>query len=97
MFPSLKYLLHLCGTVYYAEYIVLLCCSLFFGRLMIIGSVKLGYCELVLERQCTEACKAIKILSSDSFGICPEVVWDSIHCLMIYYKQCICKKEACIL
>lgn len=51
-------------------------CSPFLGRLMTIGSAELGCTELLLERQCSKADKVIKILSSDSFGACPEVVWD---------------------
>lgn len=78
---SLRQTLLLCGTDYYAEYIVLFCCSLFLGRLMIIGSVKLDYWELVLERQYTKAYKVIKILSSDSFSACPKYVWDYFYSL----------------
>ena len=35
----------------------------------------------MLETQCTKAYKVIKILSSDSFGVCPEVVWDYFYSL----------------
>lgn len=54
-------------------------CSPFLGRLMATGSAKLGYPELLLE--CSRADKVIEILSSDSFGVCPEVVWDYSYSL----------------
>lgn len=57
-------------------------CSPSLGRRMTVGSAKLGYSELLLERQRSKADKVIEILSSGSFGVCPQVVWDywtSLH------------------
>lgn len=57
-------------------------CSPSLGRQMTAGSAKLGYTELLLERQHSKADKVIEILSSCSSGVCPHVVWDywtSLH------------------
>lgn len=67
---------------------------------MTTGSVKRGYQELLLERECTKAYNVIKILPSDALVFAQKLFGiTSVHWIMGYYKRCTCKKEAfaCIL
>lgn len=65
-------------------------CSPSLGRWVTVGSAKLDFTELLLERQHSKADKVIEILSSGSFSVCPQVVWDYLSSLHNDLLQIVC-------